>query len=400
MSDLEDEEVVAPNSARSKNLAPTRAAKKMKKAVPGVASLVPEESSDGGDSDDSDAVWDAPAAQHSDYGSDAEDGGDAAEEVEEEGASEGGDGETEEDNNYETGGDASSAEVPPAKAAKDDEGKSDDSVGREARAAERRAARQLAKFKRFGEALARRGVVYMASVPPFMRPDKVKHLLEQYGEVTRLYLAPEDAATARRRKKLGGQRATNYTEGWIEFADKKVAKAVARSLHLQKIGGKKRSYYSEDTWNLKYLRHFTWSHLTEKKAYERRVKEHKLRLEMATVKKQNDDFRDLVDQTKKHRSIGERKAKKQRELAAGGEDGGGTDGGGDDHWEAAKKKRRFGKKGAALSGMGLASDGLESSMERAARRFHQHEPLGQSAGGGGIDSDVLRGALGHKATRG
>jgi hypothetical protein len=42
----------------------------------------------------------------------------------------------------------------------------------------------------------------------------VKHLLELYGEVTRLYLVPEDAAVARRRKKLGGQRSTNYTEGY------------------------------------------------------------------------------------------------------------------------------------------------------------------------------------------
>jgi hypothetical protein len=38
---------------------------------------------------------------------------------------------------------------------------------------------------------------------------------------------------------------------WIEFADKKVAKHVAKGLHMTKIGGKKRSFYAEDTWNLK-----------------------------------------------------------------------------------------------------------------------------------------------------
>lgn len=59
---------------------------------------------------------------------------------------------------------------------------------------------------------------------------------------------------SKRRKRLGGQRSINYTEGWIEFADKKVAKGVAASLHMTKIGGKKRSYYSEDQWSLKYAR--------------------------------------------------------------------------------------------------------------------------------------------------
>ena len=90
--------------------------------------------------------------------------------------------------------------------------------------AKRRKERELAKYRRFGEKLARRGIVYLARVPPFTRPEKVKHLLEQYGEVTRIYLAPEDEAIARRRKKLGGQRSTNYTEGWVEYAEKKVAK--------------------------------------------------------------------------------------------------------------------------------------------------------------------------------
>lgn len=31
----------------------------------------------------------------------------------------------------------------------------------------------------------------MASVPPFMKPEKVKHLLSQFGEVLRIYLAEE-----------------------------------------------------------------------------------------------------------------------------------------------------------------------------------------------------------------
>lgn len=37
----------------------------------------------------------------------------------------------------------------------------------------------------------RRGVIYMSRVPPFMKPNKAKSIFEQYGEVTRLYLAEE-----------------------------------------------------------------------------------------------------------------------------------------------------------------------------------------------------------------
>lgn len=171
------------------------------------------------------------------------------------------------------------------------------------------------KVSHFNEKLAKRGVVHMSSVPPYMQPDHVKQLLEQHGEVTRIYLVEEDAAIARRRKKMSGNRKKNYTEGWIEFADKKKAKAIAMSFNGTKLGGKKRGFYTEDIWNLKYLRHFNWSHLTEKKAYERRVQKHKLRLEMITAKKQNAEFLELVEKKKMIMSIQSRKRGATKELA-------------------------------------------------------------------------------------
>lgn len=51
------------------------------------------------------------------------------------------------------------------------------------------------------------------------------------------------------------------------------------------IGGRKRNYYHDDMWNLKYLRKFKWDHLTEKVAYERRVRAQKLRLETMQAKR-------------------------------------------------------------------------------------------------------------------
>ena len=35
------------------------------------------------------------------------------------------------------------------------------------------------------------GLVYLSSIPPFMKPHKVRHLLSQYGDVGRVYLQPE-----------------------------------------------------------------------------------------------------------------------------------------------------------------------------------------------------------------
>ena len=55
-----------------------------------------------------------------------------------------------------------------------------------------------------------------------------------------------------------------YTEGWVEFSDKRVAKTVAVMLNNNPIGGKKRSYYHDDLWNIKYLSKFKWSHITER----------------------------------------------------------------------------------------------------------------------------------------
>lgn len=48
----------------------------------------------------------------------------------------------------------------------------------------------------------------------------------------------------------------NVRTGWIEFADKKVAKQVAESLNNTAIGGKKGDFYHDDIWNLKYLKNF------------------------------------------------------------------------------------------------------------------------------------------------
>ena len=65
-----------------------------------------------------------------------------------------------------------------------------------------------------------------------------------------------DASVRKRRKAKGGNGSKQFVEGWVEFSSKKVAKQVARSLNSTRMGGRKRDYYHDDTWNLKYLKNF------------------------------------------------------------------------------------------------------------------------------------------------
>jgi len=59
----------------------------------------------------------------------------------------------------------------------------------------------LAETEDFNAKLKKRGVLYVARVPPRMTPTKIKSLLSNFGEVTRVYLVEEDASVRKRRKK-------------------------------------------------------------------------------------------------------------------------------------------------------------------------------------------------------
>jgi ESF2/ABP1 family protein len=53
------------------------------------------------------------------------------------------------------------------------------------------------KLEKLQARAAKKGVVYLSRVPPFMKPVKLRHLLEQHGEVLRIYLAAEGAWSGR-----------------------------------------------------------------------------------------------------------------------------------------------------------------------------------------------------------
>ena len=113
-------------------------------------------------------------------------------------------------------------------------------------------------------ALAKTGVIYLSRIPPRLTPQKIRQLLTPFGSpVLRIFLAPESTEEYTRRTKAGGSKKRRFTEGWIEFEDKKVAKRVAESLNAERIGAKKGDFLYDDLWCLKYLPKFKWHHLTE-----------------------------------------------------------------------------------------------------------------------------------------
>lgn len=102
----------------------------------------------------------------------------------------------------------------------------------------------------------------------------------------------------------------------MEFEDKKIAKHVAACLNNTPLGGK--GYYKEDIWNIKYLSKFKWEHLTEKNgalparvlffvvnscvlvaAYEKRIREQRLKMEVSQARREDSSFLDDVEQAKR-----------------------------------------------------------------------------------------------------
>ncbi|XP_073145911.1 pre-rRNA-processing protein ESF2 [Henckelia pumila] len=158
----------------------------------------------------------------------------------------------------------------------------------------------------------KRGVCYLSRVPPHMNPLKLRQILSEYGDIQRIYLTPEDPAAQVRRKKSGGFRGQEFSEGWVEFTEKGVAKRVAKMLNGEQIGGRKKSSFYYDLWNIKYLSKFKWDDLTEEIAMKNATREQKLALELSAAKRERDFYLSKVDQANTLSKIEERLKKKQK----------------------------------------------------------------------------------------
>ncbi|KXH28368.1 RNA recognition domain-containing protein [Colletotrichum nymphaeae SA-01] len=177
------------------------------------------------------------------------------------------------------------------------------------------------------EAIKKSGVVYISRIPPFMKPQKLRSLLEPYGKINRIFLAPEDPTAHARRVKAGGNKKKSYTEGWVEFMRKKDAKAVCELLNARTIGGKKGSYYHDDIWTLKYLKGFKWRHLTEQITAENAERTSRMRAEISKASKENKEFVRNVERARVLDGIAATREKRGKAAASTTEAGASSDGG-------------------------------------------------------------------------
>ncbi|KAK3576096.1 hypothetical protein CHS0354_032220 [Potamilus streckersoni] len=149
------------------------------------------------------------------------------------------------------------------------------------------------------------GIIYLSRIPPYMNVKHIRDIFARFGEVGRVFLQPDDKAPSGKKGRL-------FTEGWVELEDKRVAKAIALALNNTQIGGKKRSRWYDELWNIKYLHRFKWVHLNERLAYEKAVHQQRMRTEISQAKREAAFYIENAEKRK-------RLIKKEKKLKKSGE---------------------------------------------------------------------------------
>jgi ESF2/ABP1 family protein len=212
--------------------------------------------------------------------------------------------------------------------------------------------------------LAKRGVLYLPSVPPSMTPTILRQLLQPHGEITRLYLKPNFNHRSNNNNSNHNKKTrVRYAEGWVEFSKRSTAKRIVLCLHQTTITNHQRSIMCGDLWNMKYLgKRFKWEILTETIAYERRVREQRLRLETMQARKEAHQYQawlshsDTLDQIAKRRRQAQNK-KDQNDVSS------------DHHSKTATTTDHDGKRKRTHHRRGEKQPFNEQGVERATKKI-------------------------------
>lgn len=149
------------------------------------------------------------------------------------------------------------------------------------------------------------GVLYFSYIPDGITVRILRDIMSELGEVGRIYLEPDPRNPTSKRRR--------YTEGWLEFKKKRVAKEVAAELDGTQIEyGKKHSTISGQTWSIKYLHRFKWSNLIDRLSDDKEARGAKRRREMSESRKQADFYQRMTERS--------RMMKKMREADGGDDD--------------------------------------------------------------------------------
>lgn len=100
-----------------------------------------------------------------------------------------------------------------------------------------------------------------------------------------------------------------FTEGWVEFEKKKVAKWVAQHINNTPITTKKGSKFCDILWSIKYLSGFKWIHLSERLTYERAVQHQRKQMAISKARKEASFFQNNLDKSERSGKIKKNKFK-------------------------------------------------------------------------------------------
>ena len=177
-------------------------------------------------------------------------------------------------------------------------------------------------MKKFKKGKDRTGVVYISRIPPSMTPSNLRQHLSPFGNIGRVYLAPDDRKVAKisKKAKKATRPKSSFTEGWVEFLNKKDAKTAGEALNGRPYGGKRGSRFREDLWCIRYLgSDFKWSTLTERISYENAVREQKMREEISHARRENKAFLNQVEKSRVIKKIEEKRQNRGKGVAVASE---------------------------------------------------------------------------------
>jgi len=144
------------------------------------------------------------------------------------------------------------------------------------------------------------GIIYLSSIPPYMNVTRIREVFGKYGTIGRVYLQLAHTEPRPGEKKSKKRNvAMKFTEGWVEFESKSLARRVAEELNNKQVSTRKKSKQYDSVWNMRYLSTFKWTHLHERLAYEKAARKHKLRAEVELAKKKTNFFTINLDKGKK-----------------------------------------------------------------------------------------------------
>ncbi|WEW61193.1 RNA-binding ATPase activator esf2 [Emydomyces testavorans] len=159
------------------------------------------------------------------------------------------------------------------------------------------------------------GVIYLSSLPPYLKPSALKSLLHArgFGPITKTFLTPStpSSSSSSSASKRSNKRRM-YADGWVEFSSKRTAKICAATLNATIVGGKKGGWYHDDVWNMKYLRGFKWADLMEQVQREKKEEEARRRIEDARARKEEKVFLAGVERGRVVEGIRRRREEKKK----------------------------------------------------------------------------------------